>query len=153
MSERLSVSGLDSHLGYWLRLVSNHVSQAFAARLAARDVTVAEWVTLRALYDQPPMPPSRLAEAMGMSRGAITKLASRLIAKALLVREDDPDDGRAQTLALTAAGRALVPQLARLADENDDAFFAPLSAAERGVLEGLLRRLAQSGGMSRPPTD
>ena len=72
---------------------------------------------------------------------------------ALLVREDDPDDGRAQTLALTAAGRALVPQLARLADENDDAFFAPLSAAERGVLEGLLRRLAQSGGMSRPPTD
>ena len=153
MSERLSVSGLDSHLGYWLRLVSNHVSQAFAARLAARDVTVAEWVTLRALYGQPPMPPSRLAEAMGMSRGAITKLASRLIAKALLVREDDPDDGRAQTLALTAAGRALVPQLARLADENDDAFFAPLSGAERGVLEGLLRRLAQSGGMSRPPTD
>ena len=153
MSERLSVSGLDSHLGYWLRLVSNHVSQAFAARLAERDVTVAEWVTLRALYGQPPMPPSRLAEAMGMSRGAITKLASRLIAKALLVREDDPDDGRAQTLALTAAGRALVPQLARLADENDDAFFAPLSGAERGVLEGLLRRLAQSGGMSRPPTD
>ena len=37
----------------------------------------------------------------------------------MLVRTADPEDGRAQTLALTPAGRALVPALAALADVND----------------------------------
>ena len=34
-----------------------------------------------------------------------------------------PADGRAQTLALTPAGRALTPRLAVLADANDAEFF------------------------------
>ncbi|HYD07668.1 MAG TPA: MarR family transcriptional regulator, partial [Reyranella sp.] len=34
------VSDLSDHLGFWLRLVSNHVSQAFAAKVASRGVTV-----------------------------------------------------------------------------------------------------------------
>ena len=84
MSSGPSISSLDSHLGYWLRYVSNHVSHAFAAKLAARDVTVAEWVLLRALWDEDPVAPSRLAETMGMTRGGITKLAGRLIAKGLV---------------------------------------------------------------------
>ncbi len=38
---------LTSHLGYWLRYVSNHASHAFARKLDGRDVTVAEWVVMR----------------------------------------------------------------------------------------------------------
>src|SRR5262245_6285990 len=98
------VSALTDHLGYWLRLVSNAVSQNFARRLADREVTVAEWVVLRMLYEREPLAPSRLAAEMGMTRGAITKLAERLIAKGLVERTASPDDGRAQTLALTARG-------------------------------------------------
>ena len=75
------VSELTAHLGFWLRAVSNHVSRAFAEKLGAKGVTVAEWVMLRALYGKEPTPPSRLAQAMGMTRGAITRLADRLIAK------------------------------------------------------------------------
>jgi len=37
----------------------------------------------------------------------------------LVVRKSDTRDGRAQTLALTAKGRKLVPTLAALADAND----------------------------------
>ena len=44
-------SDLETHLGYWLRFVSNHVSHAFSLKLQARDVTVAEWVVLRELFD------------------------------------------------------------------------------------------------------
>ena len=112
------VSDLTDHVGFWLRMVSNHVSHAFAAKLADKEVTVAEWSLMRALYGKEPMPPSRLADAMGMSRGAITKLANRLIAKLLVIREASVDDGRAQTLALTDRGSALVPDLAALADRN-----------------------------------
>lgn len=146
-------SELTSHLGYWLRLVSNHVSHAFARKVAEKDVTVAEWVLMRCLYDHESLAPSRLATAMGMTRGAITRLADRLVAKALVARRASPDDGRAQTLALTPAGAALVPELAALADENDAEFFGQLSQAERARLEALLRRLAERGAMTSVPTD
>lgn len=147
------VSYLTEHLGFWLRTVSNHVSHAFAGRLAAQGVTVAEWVMMRALYGKDPMPPSRVADEMGMTRGAITKLADRLIGKSLIVRRADSEDGRAQTLALTPQGSRLVPKLAALADRNDAEFFGGLSRAERDTLERLLKRLVEQGRMTAMAID
>ena len=46
-----------------------------------------------------------LAERMGMTRGAISKLSDRLVAKGLVARRADADDRRAQALALTGPGR------------------------------------------------
>ena len=51
MSKETAVSDLTAHLGYWLRYVSNHVSHAFARKVEARGVTVAEWVLLRQLLE------------------------------------------------------------------------------------------------------
>jgi DNA-binding MarR family transcriptional regulator len=144
---------LTAHLGYWLRYVSNHVSHAFAGRLAAKGVTVAEWVTMRALYGKAPMSPSCLADEMGMTRGAITKLAERLIGKSLIVRKASPDDGRAQTLALTPRGTGLVPELAALANRNDAEFFDHLSEAERAILERILKRMVERCHMTEVPVE
>jgi len=147
------VSTLDSHLGYWLRFVSNHVSHAFALKLATKNVTAAEWVVMRILYGRPPTPPSQLADEVKLTRGAISKLADRLIAKALVIRSADPSDGRAQTLALTEKGKRLVPPLAVLADENDRAFFGCLSTSERTLLERLLKKLIETNGLASLPVD
>ncbi|WP_373532734.1 MarR family winged helix-turn-helix transcriptional regulator [Vampirovibrio sp.] len=84
MPRPTAISHLESHLGYWLRFVSNHVSFAFARQLSGKGVTVAEWVMLRMLYEKDPMPSTHLAKEMTMTRGAITKLANRLIAKNLV---------------------------------------------------------------------
>ncbi|MBB3773951.1 DNA-binding MarR family transcriptional regulator [Angulomicrobium tetraedrale] len=149
----LPASELTDHLGYWLRYVSNHVSHAFARKVDAHGVTVAEWVVMRHLFEVERLAPSRLAERIGMTRGAVTKLADRLIAKSLLARTADPADGRAQTLALTPAGRALVPQLAALADANDAEFFDHLAAAERTALLNLLRDLVERHGLRSQPVE
>ena len=146
-------SDLTSHLGYWLRYVSNHVSQAFARKLEDRGVTVAEWVMLRALYDVDRIAPSRLSEQMGVTRGAITKLADRLITKALVMRDANPLDARAQTLTLSPAGRDLVPQLSALADQNDLEFFSHLSLAERQSLEGILKDIVARRGLTSIPVN
>ena len=151
MSSRQPVSNLTAHIGFWLRMVSNHVSHAFAAKLADKEVTVAEWSLMRPLYGKEPIPPSRLADEMGMSRGAITKLADRLIAKSLILREASADDGRAQTLALTLRGKALVADLAALADRNDAEFFESLTAVERKTLMQLLKNLARRSHMTAFP--
>jgi DNA-binding MarR family transcriptional regulator len=148
-----AASDLTAHLGYWLRYVSNHVSHAFAGKLATKGVTVAEWVMMRTLHGRGPLPPSRVAEDMGMTRGAITRLADRLIGKTLVVRKASREDGRAQTLALTSRGTHLVPELAALADRNDAEFFDHLSAAERQMLERLLRRMVEHSRMTAVPIE
>jgi len=145
-------STLDTHLGYWLRFVSNHVSQAFARRLEERGVTVAEWVLLRQLLDDESAP-SRLAEQIGLTRGAVTRLADRLIAKQLVTRRASATDKRAQVLSLTQPGRDLVPALAALADANDAAFFGHLSPAERDALEGALKDLVRHHALRAVPID
>ena len=147
------VSELTAHLGYWLRHVSNHVSQAFARKLAAKDVTVAEWALLRVLHDREPTPPSQLASDMGMTRGAITKLADRLLAKGLIDREASPDDGRSHTLRITRQGADLVPELAALADENDADCFAHLSDRDRRTLRRILQRTVAHLGLTAIPID
>ncbi len=147
-----SVSALESHLGYWLRFVSNQVSQAFSAKLAKSEVSVAEWVILRELYDQP-VAPSTLAEKTGMTRGAISKIADRLEARTLVVRTAGADDRRYQTLALTPAARRLVPKLAALADRNDEEFFGHLTAAERKTVETAMRSIVRRLGLTSIPVE
>jgi len=121
------VPELTDHLGYWLRLLSNHVSHGFARKVGGEGVTVAEWAMMRVMYGEGPLAPSRIAERMGMTRGAITRLADRLIGKGLLLREASENDGRAQTLQLTAKAERLVPRLAALADRNDAESFELLT--------------------------
>jgi DNA-binding MarR family transcriptional regulator len=146
-------SDLTAHLGYWLRYVSNHVSQAFARRVEAHGVTVAEWVLMRQLLEVEVLAPSRLAECMGMTRGAVSKLADRLIAKSLLMRTADPQDGRAQTLSLTHAGRSMVPKLAALADANDAEFFDHLGPKGRAALLRILREIVEKRGLKSLPVE
>jgi DNA-binding MarR family transcriptional regulator len=148
-----SASDLTAHLGYWLRCVSNHVSQSFARKVQAHGVTVAEWVLMRQLLDVEALAPSHLAERMDMTRGAISKLADRLIAKSLLARADDPQDGRAQTLSLTRAGRSIVPKLAALADANDAEFFDHLAPQDRAALFRILRDIVEQRGLKSLPVE
>ncbi len=136
------VSPLDSHLGFWLRRVSVHVSQRLATRLSEHGVTPAEWVLLRILHDAGAVAPSVLADRLGFTRGAVTKLVDRLRAKRLVVRAGaGRADRRYQTIALTGAGAVLVPVLAAAADANDAETFGHLDANERATLDRLLRAL------------
>ena len=145
---RAPVPSLTSHLGYWLRQVSNHVSHGFAHKLATLDVTVAEWALLRMLYDETRIAPSQLAERMGMTRGAVSKLADRLIAKRLVARAANPDDGRGQKLGFTSAGVALVPRLAEVADHNDAECFAHLTNDEREAFRRILHDIVTRLGIT-----
>jgi len=148
-----STSNLADHTGYWMRMVSNAVSQEFARKVSGEDVTVAEWAFMRALYDLKPTPPSVLAERMGMTKGAISKLGERLVAKGLVEREESQQDKRGHTLTLTAKGRAKIPILASLADKNDAEFFGVLTKKEHDTLDRILKILAEERGLKAIPVD
>ncbi len=145
------VSALETHLGYWLRLVSNHVSHEFRRKLERRGVTVAEWVILRKLLEAAPLAPSQVADALGMTRGAISKLNERLLQKQLIEVAASASDGRQQVVSLTRRGQTLVPQLAASADENDHDFFSVLSAAEQTTLRKLIMKLVRAHELRGTP--
>ena len=146
-------STLEDHAGYWLRYVSNHVSHAFARKVEAQGVTVAEWVLLREMLDAGTANPSQLADAVGLTRGAVSKLVERLSRKKLAVRSSPEGDQRYQTVELTAAGKRLVPVLAQLADENDREFFGHLKSVERTKLVHLLQDIVRRHGWKDLPVD
>lgn len=149
----LTVSGLKKHLGFWLRFVSNHVSHAFARKLLASGVTAAEWVVMRDMFDEEETSPGVLAKRIGMTRGGVSKLIDRLVTKKLITRRDRSDDRRFQSIALTPAGRRLIPQLAALADQNDKEFFHPLSSAERTALIATMKKLVEANDLQKLPTE
>lgn len=151
--KRVSASDLRSHVGFWMRLVSNNVSYAFARKIDATGVTVAEWVVMREMYDSNgTTSPSTIAELTGLTRGAISKLVDRLLTKKLVTRKESKDDRRYQDIELTSSGLLLVPRLAKLADQNDDQFFSALSQEERQTLLTLLKKVAAANQLNTVPT-
>jgi DNA-binding MarR family transcriptional regulator len=144
---------LESHLGYWLRLVSKQISAAFARALQERDLSVAEWVALSQIDAAPGLNCAELAGAMGMTRGAISKVLDKLQDKEWISRAVSDVDNRIQVLSLTRRGRRLLPELIRVADGNDAHFFGALGAEDRAALRGLLRKVADAHQMSTPPVD
>lgn len=152
-SPNSAVSALEAHLGYWLRMVSNHVSHAFQVKVEQQGVTVAEWVVLRALFEEDGIKPSALAARIRLTRGAVSKLLDRLVAKRLVEIRVDARDGRAQVITLSAAGRDLVPRLAALADENDAQMFGALDEAQRALLLTMLKDIVARLDLRAPPVD
>jgi DNA-binding MarR family transcriptional regulator len=152
-----SPAALQSHLGFWLRFVSNHVSGRFRALLEAEGCSVSEWVALRALFERRQASHTNLIRALGMTKGAVSKLATRLEAKGLARRRPAGraagTEARGQLLALTPRGAALVPRLAALADANEEHFFGHLPARERRALAAAFSALVAHHGLTAIPVD
>lgn len=153
MSQLPSPSTLETHLGYWMRFVSNHVSGAFRERVEARGATVAEWVALRSLFLLGTASLRELAAQMGDDTGAASRLAEKLVKRGLVRRAPSRADRRGVELALTAAGEALLKDLAEEADRNEAAFFDALSARDRAHLRRILMALVETNGLTKKPLE
>jgi DNA-binding MarR family transcriptional regulator len=147
-----SAAPLDAHLGFWLRFVSNHVSARFQELLDAHDISASEWVALRTMFDQSVSSHTLLIRVLGMTKGATSKVISRLAKKGLAQRQYVEGRAREQSLLLTAKGKALVPQLATLADANDKHFFGHLRPPERDALMRTMQALVSHHQFHEIPT-
>jgi MarR family transcriptional regulator, organic hydroperoxide resistance regulator len=137
----MTANGLHDHVGYWLRRLADEVHTNFERRIADRGVTVAQWNVLVTVYHQQPTTTGGVARFIGIDPGAVSRLVDRLADKGLMTRSPDPGSRRRLRLTLTGAGRALVPDLIRIADQNDEAFFGALPPGERAALMRLLQQL------------
>jgi DNA-binding MarR family transcriptional regulator len=103
----------------------------------ARDVRPAFGFVIRAVDAEEPTV-TRLAELLGVTRQAASKLADEMVRRGYLLRAPDPQDRRRTRLRLSAKGR----RVRRRAAEESAAIEAELRAdvGDRAV-EGLRRAL------------
>jgi DNA-binding MarR family transcriptional regulator len=132
---------LELHLGYWLRRVSNHVSGEFVRALQAKSTSVAEWVVLCHVQARPGITPGELAEALALTRGAVSKVIDKLEGKNWIAGSTRQEDHRVRLFSLTRRGSRILPELAEIADRNDRTFFDALEEDERATLRRLLSKL------------
>ena len=144
---KLKVDALEDHLGYWLRLLSNEVSQAFAARVEKHGVSVANWVVLRVLYDHEALALKEIVAQVGVDQGSVSRMVDRLLERGLVERVVHAKDRRAVRVSLTREGRQLVPRLAHEARENERIFFASLPTRKRGEFLATIQGLLEANGV------
>lgn len=139
------VAKLEDHLGYWLRCLSNFVSDSFSQKLGQYDISVAQWVVLRVLYDKDSLTLNETAALVGVDKSTLSRMIDRLVLREL-VKRSEGEDRRSLGLSLTPVARKLIPKLAALADENDQAFFKTLSAKQKKDFLATLQQLLKANG-------
>jgi DNA-binding MarR family transcriptional regulator len=87
-----------------------------------------------------------LAEAVAVTAPSMTRIINALEAEGLVVREPDPDDGRAQVVAMTDQGASLLASGREIRVAALRRRLAELPAGERARLEAALPALELLGG-------
>lgn len=149
---RPAVSRLDGQLGYWLLTAANRVSRTLSRDIWDKGITLTEWLVLRELYDGERRP-AELAQQLGLTRGALSKLADRLVAHLMITQQSGTGDGRARVLALTDLGRATVPVLALSADHTEKVMFGDLNPDTRALMVAVLREIVRRHDLRAVPAD
>jgi len=130
-------------LSYRLHVVANLLSRGAEMRYRREfGVSLWEWRTVALLGGaQEPLSLNDLARAAGIDKSQMSRVVSALASRGIVQRQSDAEDGRGVRLRLTPAGRKLCAGLIKAAAERNDAFIGQLSARERDVLEGALKKL------------
>jgi DNA-binding MarR family transcriptional regulator len=113
---------------------------------ALRDGGLALWqfktlLMLRRAGEPYELNPSRLAEALGITRGALSGRLATLEERGYVEREHGTGDRRLVTVRLTAAGNEALEHQLGQDDDTESRLFATLTAGEQRQLAALLRKL------------
>lgn len=130
-------------LGRAMRL-TNMVRPSIEATFAGYGLDRGEFDVIGTLRRSGPpyrLTPTEMYGLLMISSGGLTHRLVRLEKAGLIRREPSPDDGRSMLVALTEAGIALAEKAFRKDMANEAQFLEPLSAKERDMLAGLLRKL------------
>jgi DNA-binding MarR family transcriptional regulator len=106
---------------------------------------------LASLIESGPASQAALGRRTAIHLSDVVAALNELEAEAYIERSPDPQDRRRNVVTVTAAGRARAAALAVRIAAIQDELLAPLTAAERAQLTGLLSRLLAHHRQGFPP--
>ncbi|WP_340374051.1 MarR family transcriptional regulator [Streptomyces sp. SS7] len=96
---------------------------------------------LRQVADSEPLRPGELAQRLGVEASHVTRTVQQLQKSGYVTRVPDPDDGRAQRIQLTDAGREAVERVRDAGARGMQLALAGWSPEELGRLAALFHRM------------
>lgn len=124
--------------------VHQFAGDCFNAALKDTDLTQRQFAVLTALAEQDGVSQTALVIATGIDRSTLAELVNRMSRKGLLQRARAANDGRANTVRLTPAGREMLNSARPNVESADKAFLHALPKGKRAAFVEALRRIADA---------
>jgi DNA-binding MarR family transcriptional regulator len=106
------------------------------------DISATQFATLFSLAGEGELTIKRIAELLGRSVSATSRMLDQLVTRGLISRIEDERDRRAKRVSLSESGRAFVQALEQKRAEAQITVMAYLSPEERAVVEQAMQLLA-----------
>jgi DNA-binding MarR family transcriptional regulator len=133
-----------SRPGYLVRLLHQINHAVWSEELGHANVTPVQYAVLTALSIRGEQDQTTLADEVGIDRTNVAEVLSRLEARKLVKRKENPADRRARLTSLTPKGRAITEQLAPAMQRSQERLLAVLSQKERAQFMATLVRVIES---------
>ncbi|WP_370152665.1 MarR family winged helix-turn-helix transcriptional regulator [Ferrovibrio sp.] len=139
MTDQTTPLGLDQQLCFALYAASNAMTRLYRDLLEPLGLTYPQYLAMLVLWEQAPLNVKTLGERLQLDSGTLTPMLKRMEQAGLVTRRRDPADERQLQVALTPAGAAMRPAVARMQAELACRLPLPLREAARlrGELQGL----------------
>ncbi len=138
----------ESSVAFLLVQLGLHLARRFGERLAPLGLEPRQAGMLVRLAQNDGRSQQAIAELMGVNATRMVFLTDELEQLGLVERRRNPADRRSHALYLTEAGTAMLARVREVTAAHEADITAGLSAAERGELAALLRRLAREQGLA-----
>lgn len=134
----------DAQIGIAISLLYRKGNAFLDVVLKQTGIGAGQHPYLLALADRESMRQDEFVQLFHVDKANVTRMVKRLCELGYVVRDNDPDDGRASRCSLTAKGRAVLPEIETALVRWYETMLAPLSDSERAVFVRCLTRIAQS---------
>lgn len=135
----VDIGVLNQRLGYFARRLQLWIFQDFIARLAALDLSPAQFSVLVVIGANEGLSQAELAATLGIERARLVRLLHRLDQRGLTQRLPSSADGRRHALRLTREGERLLSRAKALSDQHEAGLVKRLGAERHRMLLEALR--------------
>ena len=124
-----------------MRQISRATGSDSRALAKASALSVSQLIALQEIKRAVTISPSKLAENMSLSRGAMTTLLNKLHARELVNREGDATDKRRWFFSLTEIGEKMLEQAPPMLHDQFSDKFGQLQQWEQSQIVSALERI------------
>lgn len=135
---RRSILPTSESFGYNLRQAHRLIQRDLINRVSRLNLTIAEWYTLRALWESDGQTQTELANNAGVAAAATVTAVRHLLELKLVTRGHPANDGRKFIIRLTKKGWALEPAALQAAIEANALALNGVSAADAAICQRVL---------------
>lgn len=111
---------------------------------AGIDITIDQWLLLKAIQENPGTPQNELAKAVFKDMASVTRMIELMVTKGFLVRSINGSDRRRSVLELTERGLHTLTVIQPVIETNRNSALNTLSKDELIILEDLLSRITEN---------